>query len=67
MLVLSTGMYHSLSGVAARIWELLETPATPDQVAERIASEYAVSLAQCRDDTLAFFGQLLEAGLIEAA
>ena len=67
MLVLSTGMYHSLSGVAARIWELLETPATAGELSARIADEYGVSVAQCRTDTDAFLADLSRAGLVEAA
>ncbi len=67
MLVLSTGMYHSLSGVAARIWELLETPATAGELSARIADEYGVPLVQCRADTDAFLADLSRAGLVEAA
>ena len=67
MLVLSTGMYHSLSGVAARIWELLETPATAAELSARIADEYGVSLDRCRADTDAFLADLTRAGLVEHA
>ncbi|MBK6332968.1 MAG: PqqD family protein [Thermomonas sp.] len=65
MLVLSTGMYHSLSGVAARIWEVLETPSTLDEISARIAEEYGVSLEQCRMDTQAFLADLSRAGLVD--
>ena len=65
MLVLSTGMYHSLSGVAARIWEVLEVPSTPDEIASRIADEYGVPLEQCRADTQAFLEDLSRAGLVD--
>jgi len=65
MLVLSTGMYHSLSGVAARIWEVLETPSTLDEISARIAEEYGVSLEQCRTDTQAFLADLSRAGLVD--
>ena len=67
MLAVQTGQYHNLQGVGARIWELLEAPATLDQVAETIAAEYGVPLEQCRADALAFFQQLQGAGLVEAA
>ena len=65
MLVLSTGMYHSLSGVAARIWEVLEVPSTPDEISSRIADEYGVPLEQCRADTQAFLEDLSRAGLVD--
>lgn len=64
LLVLSTGMYHSLSGVGARIWELLETPSTYEEMAALIAEQYGVSLDQCREDTRAFFVSLSNAGLV---
>lgn len=67
MLVLSTGMYHSLSGVAARIWELLDTPATLDGISARIADEYAIPLERSRTDTQVFLENLLRAGLLETA
>jgi hypothetical protein len=65
MLAMETGVYHSLGGVGARIWALLEDAATVDQIAEKIAAEYAVPTAACREDTIAFFEQLRSAGLIE--
>lgn len=67
MLALSTGMYHSLSGVAARIWTMLETPSTLDEISVRIANEYGVAVEQCRADTQSFLDDLSRAGLIEAA
>ncbi len=65
MLVLSTGMYHSLSGVAARIWEVLETPSTLEEISARIPEENGVSPDQCRADTQAFLQDLLRAGLVD--
>jgi len=66
MLAMQTGVYHSLGGVGARIWALLEDAATVDQIAEKIAAEYTVPTSECREDTIAFFEQLRSAGLIEA-
>ena len=67
MLALSTGMYHSLSGVAARIWGLLETPSTASELSARITDEYNVPLERCLADTRAFLEHLVDAKLVEDA
>lgn len=64
MLALDTGLYHSLEGVAARIWELLETPATTHEMAQLIASHYGVPVGQCETDIQEFLQDLLRAGLV---
>ncbi|MBK7206650.1 MAG: PqqD family protein [Thermomonas sp.] len=51
--------------MAARIWEVLETPSTLDEISARIAEEYGVSLEQCRMDTQAFLADLSRAGLVD--
>ena len=60
MLALDSGLYHSLDGVAARIWELLETPATAEEMARVIAGQYGVPVEQCEADILEFFQDLVK-------
>jgi hypothetical protein len=64
MLALDTGLYHSLEGVAARIWELLETPSSAEETARVIAGQYGVPVTQCEADILEFFQDLLRADLV---
>lgn len=64
MLALDSGLYHSLDGVAARIWELLETPATAEEMARLIAGQYGVPVEQCEADILEFFQDLVSADLV---
>ncbi len=64
MLALDSGLYHSLEGVAARIWELLETPASAEEMARVIAGRYRVPVEQCEADILAFFQDLVRADLV---
>ena len=67
MLALNTGLYHSLEGVAARIWELLETTTTLDDMARLIAAEYGVAEEQCAADIRDFLGDLIRADLVLVA
>lgn len=50
------GAYLRLSGVGARVWELLEEPHTRDDLHAALIAEYDVSPAECRqtvDDFIA--------------
>ena len=64
MLALDTSLYHSLEGVAARIWELLETPATVEAMSHTIAAHYGVPVEQCEPDIREFFEDLIRADLV---
>lgn len=58
------GRYLGLSPVGARIWDLLDTPTTLDQIVEQLMSDFNVSPQQCRDDTLAFVQELASHGAV---
>jgi coenzyme PQQ synthesis protein D (PqqD) len=65
VLDLDSGVYFGLEGVGQRIWELLETPATPVSLRERLLEEYEVTDEVVRSDTQRFMEQLLANKLIE--
>lgn len=65
LLSLETGMYYGLDEVGARVWELIQQPATVENVCQTILAEYEVEREQCQSDVLALLSQLSEAGLIE--
>lgn len=58
------GRYLGLSPIGARIWDLLDTPTTLDQVVDKLTSDFNVSPQQCRDDTLAFIEELASHGAV---
>ena len=64
VLNLDSGKVIGLNGVAARIWELLENDTTVEEIAERISSEYSVSLAEARTDAGEFVESLRSKGLL---
>ena len=59
------GDFLQLNKTAARIWALLEEPLTFGDLCARLADQFAVDAAACREDVLAFVGDLSRRGLIE--
>ncbi len=54
---------HLLNETAARIWELLESPHTIDQLAARLAEEYEGPLDELRQSAEELLTQLGEKGV----
>ena len=59
------GEYYGLREVAASLWQHLAEPHTTDELCALVADEYAVSVEDCRDDVVAFLGELADKDLIE--
>lgn len=64
ILNLASGRYYGLAEVAARIWELIQTPCSIQQVCDTLVTEYEVDPAECERDLLALLEQLLQEQLI---
>lgn len=58
------GRYHVLNPSAAAIWRGLADGAEAPQLAETLAEEHAVPVAQVRADIDAFIASALDAGLL---
>jgi hypothetical protein len=65
MLNVEQGAYYSLDPIAARIWELIETPARVQDIVAALQVRYAVSQEECQADVLSFLAKLRENGMIE--
>ena len=59
------GDFLQLNKTAARIWALLEEPLSLGDLCARLADQFAVDAAACREDVLAFVGDLSRRGLVE--
>lgn len=59
------GRYYGISGVGARAWELLEAPASVDDLVQNICQEYDIDSDTCRLDIMLFVQELMKANLIE--
>lgn len=64
ILNLATGAYFGLDAVGASVWNLLLEPTTVVKVRDAIVTEYAVEPERCKQDLLAFLGQLQANGLV---
>lgn len=67
MLSVDAGKYYGLNAVAARIWELLETPQTVAQICAQICEEFEVEAPACEADIIKFVNNLLDNGIVHAA
>lgn len=64
MMDIEKGKYFSLNPVATRIWELLESPVSLDELCFMLQKEYDVSEVRCREETEECITELLRFGLI---
>lgn len=67
MMSAAKGNYIGLSAVGARIWELIETPHSVDQLCDTLVAEYEVEPATCRSEVDAFLAKLAEHDAIRTA
>jgi hypothetical protein len=56
--------YYGLEGPATRIWELLETPMTVDQICATLVAEYDVEPSVCERDTREHIAEMSARGLL---
>lgn len=64
ILELNEGMYFGLNPVGARIWQLLASPQSLDELCRSISLEFAVEADACRPDILTLLDQMVDHGLI---
>ena len=64
LLNLASGNYFGLGGVAARMWNLLVTQASTDDIVNTIVREYEVDYDRAREDLTALMRELAEEGLL---
>jgi hypothetical protein len=57
--------YFSLDLPASRIWELLETPHSLNELCARLMEEYEIEEDACRKDTEEFLREMAEKKLIQ--
>jgi Coenzyme PQQ synthesis protein D (PqqD) len=62
---LRSGVYYGFNPVGTRIWDLIQSPKTLDELKAILLSEYEVEPDRCDRDLVAMFRALEAAGLIE--
>lgn len=64
MMSAEKGNYIGLSGVGARIWQLIETPQDFETVCMKLLDEFDVAPEICRTEVESFFNELMKHGAI---
>ena len=62
----TSGTYFGLEHAAARVWEMLATEPSRDEMISRLQDEFEVDEATCRGDVGALLEDLEQRGLVEA-
>jgi hypothetical protein len=67
MMSAEDGTYFSLSaGVGTRVWELLESPKTLEELSNMVVAEFDVKLAECEADVLEYVNALVKQNILIA-
>ncbi|MCH9697117.1 MAG: PqqD family peptide modification chaperone [Gammaproteobacteria bacterium] len=64
MMSIDNGEYYSLDSIAARIWELIETPKSVEQLCSILVKEYDVASDTCEEDVVDFIEKMQSLGII---
>lgn len=67
ILDLKSGAYYGLDVVGARIWSLIEQPASVLAIRDAIMADYDVDAPTCERDIRAFLDQMQAVGLVEVS
>ena len=64
ILNLDSGIYYGLEQVGARIWDLIQRPASVGSIRDTLVSEYEVDPGRCERDLQALLADLAAKGLV---
>lgn len=64
LLSLANGRYYGMNAVAVRIWEMLQAPASIEEIEKTILLEYDVSLELCKQQVSDFLQKMTAEELI---
>ena len=60
------GKCFGMEKVSADVWDMLEHPASIDELCGRLMGHYAVEVEQCRSEVTQLVDQMVEEGLVKA-
>lgn len=58
MMDMDSGDYYGLDAIASRIWQLLESQKTVDEICQQLLKEYEVTEEQCQQDVISFLDEM---------
>lgn len=59
-----SGKYYLIKGVGNDIWDMIQEEITPDEIIDKLLSEYEVTREECAESVYSFLGKLEELGWI---
>ncbi len=65
LMSITNGKYYSLNETGARIWSLIEKPASISDVCKTIHEEFDVDQSTCQTAVLSVISSLADEGLVE--
>ena len=65
ILDINSGTYFGLNEVSNYIWQLLQTPASQQQLVDRVLAEYEVTEAEAASDIEDLLKDMLDSSLVE--
>jgi len=65
LLHIGSGQYHTLNPVGARMWEILESPMSQEELGRRVIAEFDASAQDVARDVETFLQELLERNLVQ--
>jgi hypothetical protein len=67
VLDLDSGTYYGLDEVGAKVWSVIEQPASFRTICDEIIAEYDVDAGRCEQDVRAFIERMHAVGLIQVS
>lgn len=58
MVDFESGKYFLIKGVGNDIWDMLQNEITPNEIIEKLLSEYEVSREECEKSVMDFLGKM---------
>lgn len=65
ILNMATGIYYGLDPIGARVWELIQEPASISRLRDTLLEEYEVESAQVEADVKVLLADMASHGLVE--
>ncbi|MGM0883164.1 MAG: lasso peptide biosynthesis PqqD family chaperone [Bacillota bacterium] len=65
MLSIENGKYYNLGQLGGRVWELMASPVTIQDMAKQLVTEYEIEPEECEQQVRRFLQQLASEGLIQ--
>lgn len=67
MLSIENGKYYNLGQLGGRVWELIATPVSIQDMVKQLVTEYEIEPGECEQQVCSYLQQLAAEGLIQVS